>query len=78
MKDLYNKSTVIIIPEIRKSKYQENYYAQSLYPGVIIYNRKLPQGINNLVDNNATDASIEAINKERVAYYPIEVIYNSQ
>lgn len=78
MKDLYNKSTVIIIPEIRKSKYQENYYAQSLYPGVIIYNRKLPQGINNLADNNATDASIEAINKERVAYYPIKVIYNSQ
>lgn len=78
MKDLYNKSTVIIIPEIRKSKYQENYYAQSLYPGVIVYNRKLPQGINNLVDNNATDESIEAINRERVVYYPIEVIYNSQ
>lgn len=78
MKDLYNKSTVIIIPEIRKSKYQENYYAQSLYPGVIVYNRKLPQGINNLVDNNATDKSIEAISKERVVYYPIEVVYNSQ
>ncbi len=78
MKNLYNKSTIIIIPEIRKNKYQENYYAQSLYPGVIIYNRKLPQGINNLVDNNAADSTINTINKERVVYYPIEITYDSQ
>lgn len=39
LKGLYNKSNLIIIPEMRGKVYYKNQYAKVYYPGAIIYNR---------------------------------------
>lgn len=37
----YPNSALIIMPEIRRKNYAENYYAEVLYPGVLVYQRGL-------------------------------------
>ena len=64
LKDVYNKSTLIIIPEVRQSAYLINYYAKSVYPGVIIYNRKVSEGIANIYPASQPNVN----NQERVEY----------
>lgn len=66
LKDIYNRSTLIIIPEIRQNAYLENYYSTALYPGVIIYNRKIQEGIANLVP--ATNQGLNTHTQEDVQY----------
>lgn len=39
LKSQYNKSNLVIVPEIRCRNYYKNYYARVLYPGLIVYNR---------------------------------------
>lgn len=47
LRNKYDKSIIIIIPEIRDINYGENYYARSIYPGVIIYNRRKIISVEN-------------------------------
>lgn len=69
LKHIYNKSTLVIIPEVRENSYQENFYAKVYYPGAFVYNRQLPQGIAHLIDKNATDQSINNINNEKLSWF---------
>jgi hypothetical protein len=64
LKDVYNRSTLVIIPEVRQNAYLENYYARVSYPGVIIYNRKVAEGVANLYPASQPNVS----NQERVEY----------
>ena len=64
LKDVYNISTLVIIPEVRQNAYLENYYARVSYPGAIIYNRKVAEGIANLYPASQPNVS----NQERVEY----------
>ena len=66
LKDVYNRSTLVIIPEVRQNAYLENYYARVSYPGAIIYNRKVAEGIANLCPASQPNVS----NQERVEYIP--------
>ena len=71
IKDLYNKSTVVIIPEVRQCNYLKNYYAKVTYPGAIVFNRKYAQGVSVLVNHNASDASLEIEENKKLTYYPM-------
>lgn len=66
LKDVYNRSTLVIIPEVRQNAYLENYYARVSYPGAIIYNRKVAEGVASLCPASQTNVS----NQERVEYIP--------
>lgn len=66
LKDVYNRSTLVIIPEVRQNAYLENYYARVSYPGVIIYNRKVAEGVANLYPASQPNVS----NQERVEHIP--------
>lgn len=68
LKDVYNKSTLIIIPEIRQNAYLENYYAKSIYPGVIVYNRKVAEGIANIYPASQPNVN----NQEKVEFLPFK------
>ena len=69
LKHIYNKSTLVVIPEVRENSYQENFYAKVYYPGAFVYNRQFPQGIARLVDKNATIQSINSINNEKLSWF---------
>lgn len=69
LKRIYKESTLVVIPEVRRNSYQENFYTKVYYPGAFVYNRRLPQGIANLSDKNATDGSIIKINDERLSWF---------
>lgn len=76
LKDIYNKSTVVIIPEVRQCNYLKNYYAKVTYPGVIIYNRKYSQGVSTLLHHNASDESLEIEEAKKLVFYPIKLDIN--
>lgn len=40
LKEMYPKSHLIILPEIRENNYKHNYYSRAEYPGIYVYNRK--------------------------------------
>jgi hypothetical protein len=76
LKDIYNKSTVVIIPEVRQCNYLKNYYARAVYPGVIIYNRKYSQGVGTLLHHNASDESLGIEEDKKLVFYPIKLDIN--
>lgn len=76
LKDIYNKSTVVIIPEVRQCNYLKNYYAKVTYPGVIIYNRRYSQGVGTLLHHNASDESLGIEENKKLVFYPIKLDIN--
>jgi hypothetical protein len=54
LKNIYNKSTLFIIPVIRNGSYQSNYHNEEYFPGMIIYNRRYRGGLVNITDNNVS------------------------
>lgn len=65
---MFNESTLIIIPEIRCLNYVDNYYAESYYPGVIVYNRRINKGNGGMMGNQADDVTIKERNNKLQIY----------
>lgn len=72
--DLYDDCSLIVIPEVRGSSYERNYYAESFYPGIIVYNKNLTKGISDYEQNDASDESIENIDKNKLNFYRFKVL----
>jgi hypothetical protein len=68
LKNIYNKSTLFIIPVIRNGSYQSNYHNGEYFPGMIIYNRRYRGGLVNITDNNVS--TIENVETEEVEFIP--------
>lgn len=68
LKNIYNQSSLFIIPVIRNGSYSHNYYNEEYYPGMIVYNKRYRGGISDIADNNVT--TIENVADAEVKFFP--------
>lgn len=64
---IYNKTSLIIIPEIRYCPYGKNYYAASMYPGAILYNYTVVN--RRTTTPHGTDQELDS-DKCQILYFP--------
>lgn len=68
LKNIYNKSTLFIIPIIRNGSYQHNYHNEEYCPGMIVYDRRSRSMDDNYL-HFRTDM-IDTVEEEQVSYLP--------